>query len=133
MRFILAVGFVKFLVFFKSLAYLRLKKHQMIKNSLLSLLVLSVVTLASFVTAQQVSSVIISGTIVDRDIIIETVHPNYESEVKKMDIDESELLVEIKKELDLWLKYGYIIESANSNSISQFYYRYTYVLTKRED
>ena len=96
-----------------------------------------IIALTSFQSiAQNISSVIISGrTWGSVNVIIETIKPDYSIETKDYSRkEERHLLVELKKELDLWLNEGFSIDQSNyTGDESTTGFRYTYFLTKNEN
>jgi len=106
------------------------------KLSLISLFTLLMTFLSFQSIAQNISSVFISGqTWGSGNVIIETIKPDYTIETKDYSRkEERHLLVEIKRELDLWINKGFSIDQTNSNgSESKSIYRYTYILIKKEE
>ncbi|RYM35021.1 hypothetical protein ERX46_06510 [Brumimicrobium glaciale] len=106
------------------------------KLSLIAMLTLLIAMLSFQSFAQNISSVIVSGyKWGPGNVIIETVKPDYTLETKEYSRKEGKhILIEIKKEVDLWLNKGFSIDQSNSNGgDNTTVFRYTYFLTKKEN
>lgn len=108
----------------------------MAKMRLIAFLTLIMISLNFQGFSQKISSVVVSGFNWGvGNVRVEIVNPDYSVEIKDYSRkEERNLLVEIKKELDLWLNKGFTIEQSNSTkdeSTKEF--RYTYILVKKEN
>ncbi len=96
-----------------------------------SLIVFLTLMMVSFQgNAQKVSTVIVSGEQATTKSHIEVVNPDYTVSIISYGKDEN-ILVMLKKELDVWLNKGYVIESTTTaGSQSKVIYKTIYVLVK---
>lgn len=100
------------------------------KVSLIALLTLLITTVSLQGNAQKVSTVIVSGEQTTTKSHIEVVNPDYTVSITSYGKDEN-ILVMLKKELDVWLNKGYVIESTTTaGSQSKVIYKTIYVLVK---
>lgn len=101
------------------------------KKVRLMVLLTLMMTMVSFQgNAQKVSTVIVSGEKTTPKSHIEVVNPDYTVSKTSFDNDEN-ILVMLKKELDVWLNKGYVIESTTTaGSQSKVIYKTIYVLVK---
>lgn len=104
------------------------------KLSLIALLTLMMMVVSFEAKTQETSTVIVSAMHSSNNVIIETVLPDYSIEKKEIGRGKNpHILIELKKELDLWIKKGYEVKHSIPHDNGSFTnIRFTFILMKEE-